>query len=151
MLKKILLGAVILVAAGIALFGFGSYKVIDDAIKDKEPQIRQYMQLDEAAQNKFILDNAGELLDGIDIDEDGTPEDKEQLNLLKRTYNHPEVQQALTELGRSFMAVMILASDAIVTELTADAKAKYQHEKDQFKARLEKYGELLEKAKNDIK
>ncbi len=57
MLKKILLGAGILAIIVVALFGFVLHETIDDAIKNKEPQLRQYMLLDEAAQNKYILDN----------------------------------------------------------------------------------------------
>ncbi|MBR3049974.1 MAG: hypothetical protein IKG61_00805, partial [Selenomonadaceae bacterium] len=57
MWKKILLVIVVILAVIGAFTIYGSYKVVDEAIKAKEPQLRQYVQMDEAAQNKYIVDN----------------------------------------------------------------------------------------------
>ena len=146
MLKKILLGVLILGVVVVALMGYGTYKVADEVLKEKEPQLRQYVQMDEAAQNKYIADNVTELLAGIDLDKDGKPEEKEQLERLKQANTNPEIQQALVDLGRSFMASAALMSEAVSNDLSADAKAKYQKESEQFETRLDKYGKLLEAA-----
>ena len=151
MWKKVILTIVAVLVAGGALMIYGTYKVVDDTLKEKEPQLRQYVQMDEAAQNKFILDNYSALLAGIDLDKDGKPEDKEQLELLKKTNTNPEIQQALSDLGRSFMAATILLSDPITKDMSADVKAKYQKESDEFEARLDKYTKLLEAAGIKVK
>ena len=146
MWKKVLLTIVAILVAGGAVMLYGTYKVVDDALKEKEPQLRQYMQLDEAAQNKYIVDNFTELLAGADLDKDGKPEDKEKLELLKKANTNPEIQQALADVGRSLMAEAILMSDAITKDMNADVKAKYQKEAEQFDTRAQKYSKLLEAA-----
>ena len=146
MWKKILLVIVVILAIIGAFTLYGTYKVVDNAFKAKEPQLRQYMQLDEAAQNKFIIDNFTELLEGEDLNKDGKPEDKEQLELFKKANANPEIQQALADVGRSLMAKAILMSDAISKDMSADVKAKYQKESEQFEARADKYSKLLEVA-----
>ena len=151
MLKKILIAVVILGIAAVAFIGFGSYAVVKDAIKEKEPQIRQYVQLDEVAQNKYILDNCRDILKEIDLDNDGKPDDKEQLELLMKANENPEVQKALVDLGRSLMAKAIMASDPIVKDLSADVKAKYQQESDNFKASFDTYADTVKKVEPRIK
>ena len=146
MLKKILLTVVVLLAVVGAVMLYGTYKVVDDAFKEKEPQLRQYMQLDEAAQNKYIIDNCAELLDGADLDKDGTPEEKENIELLKKANTNPEIQQALADVGRSVMAKAILMSDSITKDMSDDVKAKYQKESEQFDARADKYSKLIDAA-----
>ena len=146
MFKKILLVIVVLLAIIGAFTIYGSYKVVDNAIQAKEPQLRQYVQMDEAAQNKYIVDNYMEIMDGIDINKDGTPEQKAELELLKQVNTAPDVRKALVEMGRSLMATAVLMSDNVTNELSADDKAKYQQERDQLTARLEKYSDLVEAA-----
>ena len=146
MWKKVLFGIVALLVVGGALMIYGTYKVVDDTLKEREPQLRQYMQMDEAAQNKFILDNATELLKGIDLNKDGKPEDQENLERLKQANTNPEVQQALAAVGRSFMASAILFSDSITKDMSEDVKTKYQKESGEFDKRIERYTKLLEAA-----
>ena len=146
MLKKILLAILAILAVVGAVTLYGTYKVVDDAFKAKEPQLRQYVQMDEAAQNKYIVDNCTELLDGIDLDKDGKPEEKEQLERIKQLNATPEFQKALVEMVRSFMATAVLMSDSISKDLPDDTKDKYQKESDQLEARLDKYSKMLEAA-----
>lgn len=151
MLKKILLTIVLFALVAIGFVGYGSYKVVNDTIKNKEPQIRQYIQLDEAMQNKYIIDNVSELLTDIDLDNDGKPEDKEKIKLLMKANDNPEVQQALINLGRSFMASVILSSDSILKDLNENLKDKYQQESEKLKANLEIYSSIVEKIEPALK
>ena len=151
MIKKILLGLVVLGAIGIAIMGYSTYKVADEFLKEKEPQLRQYIQLDEAAQNKYILDNVNELFMKVDLDKDGKPEDKENLKRLMKLNEQPEIQNAFVNVGRSVLAGAILYSDSIVKDMSADVKAKYQKETEEFEARLNKYSELIEAADPSFK
>ena len=148
MLKKILIGLVIFGAIFVAFMGYGTYKVADEFLKEKEPQLRQYIQLDEAAQNKYILDNVNELFMKVDLDKDGKPEDKENLERLMKLNAQPEIQAAFVNVARSIMAGAILYSDPIVKDMSADVKAKYQKEADEFEARADKYSNLVEAAEN---
>lgn len=151
MIKKILLVVVVLGVIIVAFLGYGTYKVADEVWKEQEPKLRQYVQLDEAAQNKFLLENIDELLTKVDLDKDGKPEEKEQIEKLKKLNTQPEIQSALVDLSRSFMAVGVTISDSILKDLSADAKAKYQKEADEFEARAKKYSELVEAADPSFK
>lgn len=146
MWKKVLLTIVAVLVAGGAVMLYGTYKVVDDAVKAKEPQLRQYVQMDAAAQDKYIVDNFTELLNGADLNKDGKPEDKETLERFKQANTNPEIQKALVELGRSFMASAALMSESITKDMSADVKDKYQKESDQLETRLDKYSKLLEAA-----
>lgn len=151
MIKKILLVVFVLGIIIVAFLGYGTYKVADEVWKEQEPKLRQYVQLDEAAQNKFLLENIDELLTKVDLDKDGKPEEKEQIEKLKKLNTQPEIQSALIDLSRSFMAVGVTISDSILKDLSADAKAKYQKEADEFEARAKKYSELVEAADPSFK
>lgn len=146
MIKKILLGLVVLGVIAVAIMGYGTYKVADEFLKEKEPQLRQYIQLDEAAQNKYILDNMNELFMKVDLDKDGKPEDKENLKRLMKLNAQPEIQNAFVNVGRSVLAGAILFSDSIVKDMSADVKEKYQKEAEEFDARADKYSKLVEAA-----
>ena len=150
MLKKILIGVVVLFIAGAALMTYGTYKVADEVLKEQEPQLRQYIQLDEAAQNQYVMEHASELLNEI-MQQDVKPEDKENIELFNAAQKYPEVQQALLQVGRSFLAEAIVHSDAIVKDLSADVKAKYQAEADKFTDNLKAYGEILQQVSEKIK
>ena len=146
MVKKILLGVVILGLIAFAIIGYGTYKVADEALKEREPQLRQYLQLDEAAQNQYILENIDELLSKVDLDKDGKPEDKENFARLKELNSQPEIQKALIDTGRAVIATGIMLSEPIVNDMSAEVKAKYQAESDEFEARIDKYSKLIEAA-----
>lgn len=151
MLKKILIGVVILGAILLAIFGYGTYKVADEVLKEAEPRLRQYIQLDEAAQNKYILDNMNELFTKADLDKDGKPEDKEKLQRLMKLNEQPEIQKAFIDVGRSVIAGFILLSEPIVKDMSADTKAKYEKESKDFEARADKYSKLVEAADPTLK
>lgn len=146
MIKKILLGVVVLGVILVAIMGYGTYKVADETLKEKEPQLRQYVQMDEAAQNKYVLENINELFSKIDLDNDGKPEDKEKLERLMKLNEQPDIQAASINIGRSLLASVILLSDPIVNDMSAEVKAKYEKESKELETRLEKYQKLIEAA-----
>ncbi|MBR4382400.1 MAG: hypothetical protein IKP64_02460, partial [Selenomonadaceae bacterium] len=136
--------------AGGAVMIYGTYKVADEVVKEKEPQLRQYIQLDETAQNKFVMEHADELIKDI-LKQQVKPEDKEDAELFRAAQKYPEVQQALLKFGRSFFAKAIVHSDAIVKDLSADAKAKYQSEADKFTENFKAYAETIDQVNEKIK
>lgn len=150
MLKKILLIVVVLLAAVGAFVIYGTYKVVDitldEIVKEHEPQIRQYIQLGEEEQNKYILDNADMIIK--DMVADAKPEEKADMELVEKTKGDPDVQKTLINLGRSIMARGILRLD---DNLSAEVKEKYKKEADGLKSKLEQYGNALEKATEKLK
>ena len=150
MLKKILIGVIVLFVAGVAFMVYGTYQVTDEILKSKEPQLRQYMQLDEAAQNQYVMEHAVEVFNEM-MKQDIKPEDKQDVALFEAVQKYPEVQQALLKFGRSFFAEAIVHSDALVKELSADAKAKYQAEADKFTDNFKAYGEVVNRVTEQLK
>ena len=151
MLKNILIGVIILF---VAYMVYATYTVaneaIDETLKAKEPQLRQYMQLDEAAQNQYVMEHAVELFNEM-MNRDIKPEDKEAFERFEAAQKYPEVQQALLKFGRSFFAEAIVHSDALVKDLSADAKAKYQAEADKFKQNFEAYADVVNSVTEKLK
>lgn len=149
MIKKILLLVVIIGIVAVALFSYGTYKVADEYVKDHQPQLKAYAQMDESAQDKYVLENADELL--AQATANAKPDEKEDVNLLQAIKNDPAVQKATTELGRAIMAAAILHSEEIVKDLNAQLKTKFEQEKSQLGERLAKYGEVLDAAEQKLK
>ena len=153
MLKKILIGVIVLFIAGAALMTYGTYKVIDegldDFVKEKEPQLRQYLQLDEAAQNKFVMEHGAEFLDMIL--KESKPEEKADIELFQKANQNPEVQKAFIQLGRSIFAKGVLRSETLSKNLPDDVKAKYQTEADKFTDNFKVYGEIVQQVDEKIK
>lgn len=149
MIKKILLTIIAILVAGGAMMIYGTYKAADEYVKEKEPQLREYVAMDETAQNKYVLENADELLAQVTAEVE--PEEKANVDLFNEIKGDPAVQKALTDLGRAVMAVAILHSEKIVEDLSENVKAQFESEKSQLKARLEKYGEVLEEAEAKFK
>ena len=152
MFKKILIGLLILglvAGVGIALITyFAVDSALDEIVKEKEPQLRQYVQLDETAQNQFVLEHGEEWMKIIM--KESAPEDKAELELAQKANQDPEVQKAFIQFGRSIFAKGVMRSEAIGKELVADAKAKYQAEADKFTDNLKVYGDVLETTKKRI-
>ena len=149
MLKKIILTIIAVLVAGGALVIYGTYKAADDFVQKNEPQLRQYVQLDEAAQNSYILEHADEII--AQAAANAKPEEKAETEIIEKTKSDPEVQKAVVNLGRAIMAAAILHSEPIVKDLNDNLKAKFQKEKDELTDRLEKYGDVLKAAESKLK
>ncbi|MBQ7453998.1 MAG: hypothetical protein IJS69_02955 [Selenomonadaceae bacterium] len=144
MLKKILIGVVILGIISFGLIGFSTVKVTEEALQQKAPVFRQYMQMTESEQDAYILAHSKELI--ADAMKNSKPEEKADAELIDKTKDDPIMQQAIIKLGRSLMALGIMHTD-IVKDMTADVKAKYQKESDELTIHMETYGKLLESAR----
>lgn len=152
MFKKILIGLLVLgLIAGVGIAAITYFAVdstLDEIVKEKEPQLRQYIQLDEAAQNQFVLEHGSELM--ATILKESEPEEKAEIELAQKANQEPEVQKAFIQLGRSLFAKGVLRSETLSKNLPDDTKAKFQAEADKFTDNLKVYGEILEKAKKRI-
>lgn len=149
MIKRALLTIVAILVAGGAMMLYGTYKAADDFVAKNEPQLRQYAQMDEAAQNQYVVEHADELLSQAAVN--AKPEEKADVAFLNRIKDDPAVQKAVVDLGRAIMAAAILHSDAIAQDLNDTLKAKFAQEKSELTNRLEKYGEALEAAEAKFK
>ena len=146
MAKKILMivGALVLVA--IVVLGVtmcGVKQVADEKLKEKEPQLRQYVQMTEVDQNTYVEKNMNELFTTI-IGE--LKDDKEiSKENLQKLESDPEAKEAGIQLGRSIVAMLIISSDNIVKDLIPADKDKYTKESDELSNRLDAYHVFLRK------
>lgn len=145
MIKRALLTIAAILVAGGALMIYGTYKAADDFVAKNEPQLRQYAQMDEAAQNQYISEHADEIISQAST-EAKSAEEKSGASFLTKIKDDPAVQKATNELGRAIMAAAVMHSDALAQELNAALKEKFQQEKNELTNRLEKYTEVLEAA-----
>lgn len=161
MLKKILIGIGILLVIIAAVFGYATYKVVDIAnqkIEDMEPEFRQYLAMDTDAQNAYIETNLNKFWTvddfkdaSADVQKDAAEverimkEEAAQRELTEKIKADPEARAAGIAFGRSLIASLILDSDKIVADLTDTQKADLKREADQFEARLDAYGNILNK------
>ena len=144
MIKRALLTIVAILVAGGALIIYGTYKAADDFVAKNEPQLRQYAQMDEAAQNQYISEHADEIISQAATAADS--EKKSEASFLTKIKDDPAVQKATADLGRAIMAAAVLHSDALAQELNASLKEKFRQEKNELTNRLERYTEVLEAA-----
>ena len=146
MAKKILMivGALVLVA--IVVLGVtmcGVKQVADEKLKEKEPQLRQYVQMTEVDQNTYVEKNMNELFTTI-IGE--LKDDKEiSKENLQKLESDPEAKAAGIQLGRSIVAMLIISSDNIVKDLIPADKDKYTKESDELSNRLDAYHGFMKK------
>ena len=141
MLKKILIGVGILAVLGVAFFALAGYYTINETIKEKEPEFRKYMNMTVEEQNAYVENNLNFLISAV-IKDAKTADEKEIFEKIKAD---PVARQAGIELGRAIMAKLILASDAIVSDLKEDAKSKLSAESDKISERFDTYSKILEK------
>ncbi len=140
--KKIAIGVGILCVIGalfIGLMGFGLVLGVDSVLAKNEPQLRQYMQMDRTAQDAYILENIAKL---ASEDANQKPENKEMWEMVQKD---PAASKASIAFGRSLYALAILHSDAIVADMDAETKAKYQQEADQLSDNTEKFSKEMER------
>ena len=146
MAKKILMiiGALVLiciVVLGVTMCGVK--QVADEKLKEKEPQLRQYVQMTEVDQNTYVEKNMNELFTTI-IGE--LKDDKEiSKENLQKLESDPEAKAAGIQLGRSIVAMLIISSDNIVKDLIPADKDKYTKESDELSNRLDAYHVFLRK------
>ena len=149
MIKKVLLTIVALLIVGGALMIYGTYKVTDEALKEKEPILRQYVQMTEEQQNNYIIEHVDEIIDQAATS--NKPEEKAGAEILEATKNDPAVQKAVVDLGRALLAAAVMHSEPLVKDMNDSLKAKFQKEKDDLTNRLEKYSDALKAAEEKLK
>lgn len=146
MAKKILLILGALVLIGIVVFGVtmcGVKQVAEEKLKEKEPQLRQYVQMTEVDQNAYVEKNMNELFTTII----GELKNENELSKekMQRLEADPEAKAAGIQLGRSIVAMFIISSDNIVKDLSPADKEKYTKESDDLSNRLDAYNVFLKK------
>ena len=146
-MKKVLMiigGIVLLFAIVLGVTTCGVLHVADEWAKEKEPEVRKYLQMTEAEQNVYIEKHMDEIFMSIskDIKPDDKELDKEKWEQIK---NDPELRDAGIKLGRSLLATFAMGSENLSNELSADDKTKYQMEADELENRLETYNNIMGK------
>ena len=139
MLKKFLIAVGVLAILGVVGVIFVGNK-IDTAIKEKEPEFRQYLAMTPEEQNAYVEKN-------LDIFMQMVMRNSEEK--AKAAYdkikNDPEVRAAAVEFGRSIVAGFIMASKPIVKDMAEDLKAQIESEVNAVQSRGDNYRALLNK------
>lgn len=139
-----IIGALVLI--GIVVFGVtmcGVSKVAEEKLKEKEPQLRQYVQMTEIDQNAYVEKNMNDLFTTIigELQEDNeVPKEN-----FKNLEEDPEAKAAGIQLGRSIVAMLIISSENIVKDLTPADKEKYEKESNDLTNRLDTYHGFMKK------
>ena len=148
--KKILVILGVFAFVGVVVLGVttcGVMKIADDWIKEKEPEMRQYIQMSEEEQNSYVEKHMDELFRRVNVyaekhPEESTPEEREAW---KKFEADPESRVAGLQLGRSLVAALIMGSDNITKDLSAEDKEKYEKESNELENRTNVYTKILEK------
>ena len=144
MAKKILIVVGILAVIGmiiVGVAGYGVVKVIDEKLKEKEPEFRKYVTMTIEEQNAYVEKNLDFLINTI-IQDAKNDNEKETFEKIKAD---PSAKQAGIEFGRSIISKLILSSDAITSGLNEETKSKLQTEADAMSTRFDAYSKVLEK------
>lgn len=148
--KKILVILGILAFVGLVTVGVttcGILKLTGDWVKEKEPELLEYVKMNEVEQNIYVENHIDELFRRIDVyaeknESDVTAEEK---TAWKNFENDVEAKTASLQLGRSLVAALIMSSENITKGLSAEDKEKYEKESELLSERTEIYKNLLEK------
>lgn len=140
-----ILAIMVFVVLGVTMCGV--MKVADEWVKEKEPELRQYVQMTEIEQNEYVEKHKDELFRRVEEYVEAHQENasKEVREKWAEFEKDPEAKAACIQLGRSIVAALIMASEPIIKELSADDNAKYEKEASETEDRTEIYKKLLEK------
>ena len=140
-----ILGLMVLIVLGVTMCGV--MKVANDWVKEKEPELRQYVQMTEVEQNDYVEKHMDELFRRVEEYAEGHRENapKDQREKWAEFEKDPEAKAAAIQLGRSIVAALIMASEPITAELSADDKAKYENEANDTEQRTEAYTKFMKK------
>ena len=151
MAKKILaiVGAIVIVAVVVlGVTTCGIMKVADEALKEREPQLREYVKMTEEQQNDYVSKNMDDIIATVAAEaKTDSAEDQNARKNFEKVKNDPEYRAACLKLGRSIMAMYIISSEPVTADLSEDDKAKYQAESDQLSANLDALSKVEENAK----
>ena len=151
MAKKILaiVGAIVIVAVVVlGVTTCGIMKVADEALKEREPQLREYVKMTEEQQNDYVSKNMDDIIATVAAEaKTDSVEDQNARKNFEKVKNDPEYRASCLKLGRSIMAMYIISSEPVTADLSEDDKAKYQAESDQLAANLDALSKVEENAK----
>jgi len=148
MAKKIfaILGAIFIVA--IVVLGVttcGIMKVADEALKEREPQLREYVKMTEEQQNEYVSKNMDDIIASVAAEaKTDSAEDQKARKNFEEMKTDPEYRAACLKLGRSIMAMLVISSEPILADMSAEDKAKYQAESDQLEANMDAFMKVKE-------
>ena len=141
LLKKILIGIVVLIMIGVGLIGFGVFEAKKAYTEKIEPDMKHYVTLTQQEQDEYVLSKLGELY-SLSYKRDITPEQKAALNALQ---NDPAIRQTGLVWGRSLCAIIITESKDISATLSPEDKAKYKKEAEDFDSKSDRFQKEMER------
>lgn len=138
MLKKLLIAVGVLAILGVVGFVFVLNKV-DNEIKAREPEFRQYITMTVEEQNAYVERNIKAFLPSV------SGESETQQKAFSKIMNNPELHEATIQLGRAVVAGFIMSYEPILKDLPADIKAQLTAEASELQTRSDTFTNLFEK------
>ncbi len=135
MIKKILTIVGLLTIFGIVGMVF-LFNKFESTLKEKEPELRQYITMTVEEQNNYVAANIDKLMENF-----LSGEGKFDYQKMKQD---PELNAALINYGRSMVSTFIVTSQ-FYKELDTDTQAKIKSESDQREIRNAKLQALFDK------
>ena len=141
LLKKILIGIVVLIMIGVGLIGFGVFEAKKTYTEKIEPDMKRYVTMTQQQQDEYVLSKLGDLYT-LSHKRDDSPVGKAALDALQ---NDPAVRQTGLVWGRSLCAFIITQSKDISSTLSPEDKAKYAKEAEDFDSKSERFQKEMER------
>ena len=134
--KKILIALLALAVVGIGLVFYGLSKMGDVFTEKIEPEMKTYVLLTKEEQDEYVITHMEELF-GNFLEPEELQSFQDDMN------NDPEFCQAFIDYGRSICATFIVDSKEIFSGLSAEDKAAYFSEKEEYQQRLDRFRALV--------
>ena len=144
MAKKILIvlaGIIFMLAVVAGVTTCGIMSITEDFLKEREPEMAKYVQMNLQEQNEYVAKNLDEILRSTQVYVNAAAQ--ENWNAISKD---PEVREASIKLARSLCAAFVLHLDTVKKNLSAEDLARYEEEAngaegniDEFKKAMEKY------------
>ena len=141
MLKKILIAVGILALLGIIGIVFVGNK-IDNKLKEKEPEFRQYTTMTVEDQNAYVEKHFNEF---FALAASMNEKDEQLKAAIEQFKNDPEALQAGIAMGRSMVAELILQNENILKDLSAEVHNKLQSEAAEADSRAKNFEVYMNK------
>ena len=139
--KKLLITLGILLALGLGLLVYGAFKATDMYTEKVEPELKSYVQMDKAQQDKYIFSRMEELMKGIKSEDDHSEVSIQvQLEAMEKD---EAIRRAGVEMGRSLCAHLIGITDSVNGTLSPEDKAAYEREAEALEERSDVFEKMV--------
>lgn len=136
----VLAGIVFIIAVVAGVTACGIVSITEDFLKEREPEMLKYVQLNAQEQNEYVEKNLDEILRSAQVYVNAAAQ--ENWDAIRKD---PEVHEAAIKLARSFCAAFVLHLDTVKKNLSAEDLARYEEEANSAEGHIDEFKKALEK------